>query len=307
MRFQKLDLNLLHALDVLLDEQNITKAAKRLHLSQSATSSILGRLREYFDDELLANVGRHMVPTALALSLQEPVHQLLLQIQATLDYRPQFIPEQCDRHFRIIGSDYTSSILIAPVVQRLRREAPGVTLEILQPSVATNEQMLRGEADLLFMPKDHALEELQSEQVLEDTFCCIVCARNEWVGNTLSTEQYLSTGHVVTRFPGAVATIEELHIHATGLQRRVEITVNNFNAVPQMVIGTDRIGTMHTRLARKLANYFPIRLLPLPILIPKMRQMMQWHPYQERDPAHQWLRMLLREAAQHEPVLLEVS
>ncbi|KRB93538.1 LysR substrate-binding domain-containing protein [Noviherbaspirillum sp. Root189] len=307
MRFQKLDLNLLHALDILLDEKNITKAAKRLHLSQSATSSILGRLREYFEDEVLVNVGRNMVPTALALSLQDPVHQLLLQIQSTLEIRPTFTPEQCDRHFRIVASDYTTSILLAQVAQRLRSEAPKVTFEIIQPSQASADYVIRGEADMLFIPRGYAPEELQGELLLEDSFCCVVCARNDLVGNTLTIEHYLAMGHVVTHFPGALRTFEELHFSTTGYKRRVEITVPNFNAVPQMVIGTDRIGTMHTRLARKLANYFPIRLMPVPISYPKTQQMMLWHPYLEKDPVHQWLRGLMHDAARNEPILLEIS
>src|SRR5262245_4933192 len=112
MRFNRLDLNLLVALDALLAEQNITRAAERLHLSQSAVSGALARLREHFQDELLVQVGRRMTRTPLAESLAQPVREILAQVQATVERRPGFDPSTSDRQFSIMVSDYVTTVLM---------------------------------------------------------------------------------------------------------------------------------------------------------------------------------------------------
>lgn len=119
MRFNHLDLNLLVALDVLLEEQNITRAAERLHMTQSATSGVLGRLRLYFEDELLAQVGRKMQPTPYARELAAPVREILLTIQSSITAKPVFDPATSKRHFRLITSDYLISVLFARVIQKI--------------------------------------------------------------------------------------------------------------------------------------------------------------------------------------------
>jgi LysR family nod box-dependent transcriptional activator len=297
VRFQKLDLNLLVVLDLLLEEKSITKTAKKLHLSQSATSSILGRLREYFDDELLVSVGRNMVPTALAMSLQQPVRQLVLQIQATLAVRARFLPAECDRHFHLIASDYTTSIVLPRLVQRLRREAPNVTIEVSPPSLSAADCMRRGEADFLLVPDVFKLEDFPEELLLEDTYSCVVWAGNPLIGEAITREQYLQMGHVSVAFTGRAQSFENMIFEHAQITRRVEIIATSFTAQPQLLLGTDRIATMHTRLANYLARYFPIRCLPLPIEMPKMKMVAQWNMYQEKDPAHQWLRSVLKEVA----------
>jgi LysR family nod box-dependent transcriptional activator len=301
MRFQKLDLNLLHALDVLLVEKNITKAAKVLHLSQSSVSAILSRLREYFEDELLVQVGRSMVPTTTALSLQEPVHDLLLRIQSTLEIRPHFDPAKCTRHFRLIASDYATNVFLDDLVKLLAEEAPNAVVEILHPSAATMEQMNRGEADLMLLPQRYAPDHLLGEKLLDDSFSCIVCKDHPVIRDAISTEQFLSLGHVVARFPGSVMPFADEHLSRAGYALRNEIIIGNFSNIAMMVVGTSRIGTIHTRLAYKLARYYPVRVLPPPVDIPEMQIQMLWHPYQAKDQAHVWLRSRVREAVLRAP------
>src|SRR5215207_203605 len=104
MRFNRLDLNLLVALDALLSEKSITRASRRLNLSQSATSGVLARLRDYFKDELLVPVGRNLILTPLAVSLVDPVRDVLLQIQRTIEIKPEFDPATATREFRLFAS-----------------------------------------------------------------------------------------------------------------------------------------------------------------------------------------------------------
>ncbi len=131
MHFHKLDLNLLVALDTLLEEKSVSRAADRLNLSQSAMSSALSRLRDYFGDELLIPVGRRMEPTALALSLASPVRDILQRIRTTVQTRPSFDPGTAQRRFRIMTSDYLIEVLLAEAVRELAVIAPVIQLQVL--------------------------------------------------------------------------------------------------------------------------------------------------------------------------------
>lgn len=305
MRFQKLDLNLLFALDVLLTEKSITRTAKKLNLSQSAASSILARLRDYFNDPILIQVGRTMVPSELAIMLQQPVRKLLLEIQSTLEIRPQFVAAASTRHFRVIASDYTVSVVLSRVIQQLYVEAPGITIEIVTPSREALGELARGEADLAFIPKGMELGEHQSEVLFAETDCCAVWSSNTLIGDRITLDQYLELGHVATRFVGATSCYEDQFLVRSGKRRKIQVSANTFTALPQLLIGTNRIATLHTRLARQLARYFPIRLLPLPFEQPPLELLMQWHEVVDQDPAHRWLRSLIRAASLAEPLTVE--
>jgi DNA-binding transcriptional LysR family regulator len=155
MRLNRLDLNLLVALDALLDEKKTTAAAQRLSVSQSAISGMLARLRLYFEDDLLVQVGRQMELTPLGRDLADPVRQLILQIQATVAIRPTLSIATERRHFRITVSDYAVPILIAPLVRRLREQAPFITLELRPQIEATGQGLRRGETELTIVPDDY--------------------------------------------------------------------------------------------------------------------------------------------------------
>lgn len=305
MRFQKLDLNLLFALDVLLTEKSITKTARKLNLSQSAASSILARLRDYFEDPILVQVGRTMVPSELAIMLQQPVRKLLLEIQSTLEIRPQFVAAASNRHFRVVASDYTVSVVLSRVIQQLYVEAPGMTMDIVTPSQEALAALARGEVDLAFIPKGMEQGTHPSQVLFSETDCCAVWASNTLVGEHITLDQYLEMGHVATRFAGASSAYEDQFLLRSGKVRKIQISANSFTALPPLLIGTNRIATLHTRLARQLARYLPIRLLPLPFEQPALELLMQWHEVVDQDPAHRWLRSLVRAASDAEPLAVE--
>src|ERR1700682_90541 len=129
MRYHKLDLNLLTALKALLAEKNVTRAGESVHVTQSAMSGILARLREYFGDPLIVQIGRKMELTALAESLVEPVNDVLLRIDATVATRPGFARSSSRRLFSVVASDYVINVLLIDVLRRIHHEAPGMSLE----------------------------------------------------------------------------------------------------------------------------------------------------------------------------------
>lgn len=299
MRLGHFDMNLLVALDVLLDTRSVTRAAERLHLGASATSSALGRLREYFGDELLVQVGRRMELTPLGRSLAQPVRDILLNVQTTVVSRPEFDPAIAKRNFVIRASDYLTTVLLIDVVQRLQREAPGITLHIANMTDDVAEQLDRGEVDFVIYPTASVNRQHPTQTLFEDDFSCIVWAGNRRVGDTLSLEQYQSLGHVAATFGDSRSvSFDSMMMSNLGLSRSIEVTTTNFNTLPQLVVGTTRIATVHTRLARLYAHYLPLRLLPLPVQLPPLIEVMQWHAINNNDPAHAWLRRVLAEQAQ---------
>ncbi|KAB0622259.1 LysR family transcriptional regulator [Castellaniella defragrans] len=304
MRFNRLDLNLLVVLDALLTERNITRAGEKIFLSQSATSGALGRLREFFSDELLVQVGRKMVLTPLGESLVRPVRATLIQIQTTIDMRPEFDPAVAERKFTLVMSDYTSTVLMPDVIRAASRDAPGISFEILTPSDDPLEQLERGEADFVLLPDHFIAQGHPSCHVFTEDFVCVCWEGNPMVGETLSARQYLDMGHVMVRFGSQLnPSLDESLTKKSGIERKAEVVSTTYAAIPHYVIGTNRIATLQRRLAYLWAHYMPLRILPLPVHLPKAGWSLQWHQYRDMDPATQWMRRLIVGVAGARPSL----
>jgi LysR family transcriptional regulator, nod-box dependent transcriptional activator len=297
------DLNLLVALDALLTERNVTRAGNRLNLSQSAMSGALARLRHHFRDELLVPVGRQMVLTPVAEGLVVPVRDILLKTRGMLGSKPRFDPATATRHLSLAMSDYVNEILIADVLRAARCEAPHITFELRPVGRRASEDLESGELDFLISPEGYVSSSQPADVLFEDTYTCVVWADNTVIGKTLTLEQYLDLGHVVVNVAGSEPPFnyDEQFLRRSNCRRRVEVSVPTFSMAPQLVVGTDRIATITTRLAAKCARNLPLRLLPLPIAMPPMVEMLQWHKVREYDPAHAWFRGLLKRMVQTLP------
>jgi len=301
VHFRNLDLNLLVALDTLLRERNITLAGKRLHLTQSAMSGALARLREYFGDELLVPVGRRMVPTPLGESLAEPVRNTLLNIQATIATKTVFDPATSKRHFRLMMSDYAATVLMSLVLPRIEALAPHVRIDVLSNDVdSPSEDLERGAVDFLITPERYLVKGHPSERLFEDEFVCIAWKDNPRIpaDDGLTLETYLALGHVVVQFGTARGVMfDEWVVEGLGIDRRAEVVVMNFTAVFPSVVGSQRIATVHRRHAQFYAQYLPIRLFEVPLQTPRLAEAVQWHRHFDTDAAVLWMRGLLHEAA----------
>ena len=301
MRFKRLDLNLLVALDALLDEKKTTRAAVRLNVSQSAISGMLARLRTYFDDDLLVQVGRGMELTPLARELADPVRQLLLQIEATVAIRPVLALDTERRHFRITVSDYAVSILMVPLIGRLQQLAPHITVELLPQNEHAGDKLRRGETDLLVIPEPFLAPDHPHALLFEDTYSCVVWNGNTTVGAALDMDTFLRSGHATSQLGRPRSpTLDERFLQEQGIRRRICVTTYDFGSMAQIVVGTELIATMHTRLAKASQACLPLKLLAPPLAMPTVRVCLQWHHYQDQDPCHRWLRDLLTAVARDE-------
>jgi LysR family nod box-dependent transcriptional activator len=299
MRYKRFDLNLAVVLDALLAEQSVTRAGQRLNVSQTTVSDALARLREHFGDELLTQVGKKMVPTTLGASLAQPVRGMLLQADAMLNTRPAFDPAAASRNFTLMLSDYVATVLISRFVPLLQAAAPHITLELVPHSQVPWESLDRGEIDFLIMPASFVHDSHPSSVLFRDDFACVVWDQNPLAGDTISMEQYLRMGHVVNRVGrNRAPTFDEWFFKNYGHARRVEMMAMDFNSVPQFVVGTPRIATMHSQLARHYARYLPIRLLKPEFDLPVLEEAIQWNRFHDNDPAVTWMRELLKSTAQ---------
>lgn len=304
MRYQRIDLNLLVALDVLLAEQNVTRAAERLYMTQSAMSGVLGRLRDYFEDPLLTQVGRAMCLTPLAESLVEPVRDIILRIDSTIASRPDFEPAQAQRHFVIIASDYVSRVLLADVLRRVVRVAPGLTFELRPTSPKMMQELDQGLADFLITPAHLSSTDHPQLTLFDDSYKVMACAQNPLCEAGIDFDSYTNAGHVVYQYEkGGNPWFEQWYANQHSRSRRIEVITYDFNLIARFVIGTNRLATVQTRLATQFEQTMPIRLFSTPMDTPRLVEVLQWHRYRDDDPGCAWLRLQIMEAAQALPVI----
>ena len=299
MRFKKLDLNLLVALDHLVTLKSVSLAADRMFMSQSAMSNALNRLRQYFDDPLLVQVGKRMEVTPRAEAMHPAIREILVRIEATIDTHPDFDPTQSSRSFNVLVSDYTLRVLIPRVLAGMERQGARVRLNLLTQSSTPHTMLERGDADLLVSPDIFTSPDHPSQLLFEDRYVVIACAHGPHAGQAMDLDRYTSARHAVMVPPntsGMSTPAEERHLKAAGVTRQVDVTTFSFASLPHLVAGTGRIATVHGFLADDAMASVPIVQFPLPFAVPPFRQMMQWHSYRDQDPGIGWLRALFATA-----------
>jgi LysR family nod box-dependent transcriptional activator len=298
VKFNKLDLNLLVALDVLLKERSVTRTAETLNLSASAVSNALGKLRDYFDDELLVQIGRKMEPTPRAQSLQESVRDVLLRIDSTIASTPAFDPRTSDRSFRIFASDYTQLVLGPALMSLAAKQKATVRFEFAPQVDQPHRYLERGEADLLIIPTGFMSPDHPREALYRENFVCVVWRDGTLAGGRLDFERYVAAEHVVMQPAGGRAdAFEGWFLKRYGITRRVAVQTYSFITLLALLVGTDHVATVHERAARRLVSAWPLEIHPTPMAFEPMEQAMQWHKFRTKDPGLAWLRSLVSEAS----------
>jgi LysR family nod box-dependent transcriptional activator len=291
MRYNKLDLNLLTALKALLNEKNVTRAGEIVHVTQSAMSGILARLRDYFGDPLIVQIGRKMELTPLAESLVDPVNDVLLRIDAAIATRPEFNPLTTRRQFSVVASDYSIQVLMIDVLRKIHHDAPGMAIEFRNPSESAAADLEAGEVDFIINPESLNAPMQSGVVIFEDSYVIVVDADNPDVGDTIGLDQYLASRHVAFKSGRhGLPHFETWMANRHGDVRRVEVIAHSFLLLPQLVVGTQRLATLHTRLAKRVVGTLPIRLVRPEFEIPRLVEVLQWHKYRDLDPGSMWLR-----------------
>ena len=298
MRVDQLDLNLLAVLDSLLTHGSATRAADQLNMAQPTISSALARLRHYFHDDLLVMVGRRMVPTPLALSLQEPVAEVLRQARLIARRRAGFDPAISDAVFSVVSSDYIAVMLMSEVARRLARAAPNVTLRMQSLGTSADQRFSTGQVDLMITPAG-ALPPIDTEQELtRDPLVPVVWSGNTAYGTTLTLSDYLEATHATVEFgelatPGVIDTM----LLDLGYHRRLRMRLPNFLMLTDFVVGTPHIVTLPLSLVRRRAHDLPLRILEPAFTLPVLIECMRWPKHLATDPGAAWFRAMVRDTA----------
>lgn len=304
MQLNRFDMNLLVALDALLRERNVTRAAEKLHISQPSMSGALQRLREHFEDQLLVRVSREMELTPRAQALLGPVRDILLLTQSALQTQPTFDPLTASRTFSIMMSDYCMLVFMAKLVKRLAIEAPHVQCNAIDISAKSYSGLPSGEVDLCIVPDDAKLfggteldRKTRAAPLFRDRWVCALCIDHPAVQDVLTLQQYLQMPHAVPRFGEGTTTVEENMLRRSSESINIEATAPSFVSLLFMIPGTPLIATIPERLAKAIAPILPIKLQTPPIDFPELREIMIWHERSEFDPGHAWMRRLCMEVA----------
>jgi DNA-binding transcriptional LysR family regulator len=294
---RQFDLNLLVALDALLTERNVTRAGERLHLSQSAMSGILSRLRHVFGDDLLVRVGRHLEPTDLAAELAAPVHECVQQIEDLLDARRPFTPETESRSFTIIASDYVVMLMLGPLARRLTKLAPNISARFVALEPTVGDRIAAGHADFAIVPSDLA-PGLPSVPLFQDTWACAVWAGHPSVGNRLTIDEFMALPHLAfSASDPEHTTLAEDYFAQMGYKSRIVASTQTFAAAVFSLHGTSLVTIVPRRLGERLMQPAQIELLEPPFAVPPFDEKLVWNPRFTASSAHAWFRTQLKEVA----------
>jgi DNA-binding transcriptional LysR family regulator len=291
------DLNLVVVLHALLDERSVSRAAKRLGLSQSATSHALGRLRALLKDPLFVRTRRGLVPTARAEAMADAVRSSVTALEATLFAPAPFDPNTVERTFRVRPSDYVEYLLVPPLLRRLAKVAPRVNFwarpSMTEPTLALEE----GQLDLLIQPthSGEQTEGLRMEALWDDHLVGIARRGHPLTKGRLTLERFAAASHALVSPRGQPGGMVDDVLNQHGLQRRIAFTTPNFVVAPQVVATTDLIMILPARLAAAVGSGPRLVTFAPPLKVPGFQIAMFWHDRHDSDPAHAFIR---REIAQ---------
>lgn len=287
------DFNLLVALDVLLAEGSVERAAKRLRLSASAMSRTLARLRETTGDPLLVRAGRGLVPTPRALALREQVHQLVLDAETVLRPDQTIDLGKLDRVFTLRTSDGFVETFGSKLIATVGKDAPGVRLNFVQKTDKNSAPLRDGRVDLETGVVEEAMgPELRSLALFRDRLIGAVRPGHALASGKITAQRYKDGPHVIVSRSGADEAAADRPFLPVGLDRQVATIVGGFSAALALARGSDLVATVpdrHTEALRKGLFTFP-----LPGPAKEFTVSMLWHPRMDGDPAHRWLRGTLR-------------
>jgi DNA-binding transcriptional LysR family regulator len=290
-RLSEINLNLLLALDAILIERSVSRAARRAGVSQPAMSQSLRHLRAIFRDDLLVRDRGTMVLTPAAERLALPLRQAMIALQRVLDGPAHFDPATVKRRFTLAAGDYAAITLLPPLLERASIEAPGVDIDVRAvDSRRVWEPLATGEIDVGIGTALEPGNDFLQQVLYTDGFACLVRRDHPLVQGELDLERYVSLPHALISPRGEGPSVVDRALEALGLRRRIALRIPYFLAAPLVVARSDLVLTAPRHVAEAFAATHPLQLLAPPIELPTFDVVQMWHQRYQDDDAHQWLR-----------------
>jgi DNA-binding transcriptional LysR family regulator len=303
VNIRKLDLNLFIVLEALIREHSVTRAADRLGLSQPAVSAALKRLRQQLGDPLLVRTRNGMLPTPRAQQIFASLGQSLDSIQNVLQDGPSFAPERTQRSFNLMLSDIGEVVYLPRLIERLRRDAPGIRLTVrrlARPRVS--EELASGRIDLAVGWVDRPSDVHRDDLFMED-FVCIVRPRHPRITKRLTLAQFSSEWHLVVGRPDAGPDVflratnaaMEKEFSKAVRERKVALLVPHFLAAPNIIANSDLLCVVPRQLGQVYEAYCQVRIVALPVTCGSFAVSQFWHKRFDADQGNVWLRAQIRD------------
>jgi DNA-binding transcriptional LysR family regulator len=295
MHISRIDLNLLVVFETIYAEASVTRASRRLNLSQPAISHALGRLRQMFEDPLFTRQnGRVMAPTPLARRMIEPIRRSLQGLEAMLSEGDRFDPSSATKHFTLGMRDGLEAAVLGELMRNVAKNSPGLSVSTVKTERRELERELTaGTLDaaidvLLPLP-----EEIKRQRLVTEWLTVVARRRHPQIGPRLTLDTYLAQEHISVSSRRRGLSAEDFELARHNLRRRIRLRCQNYFAACRVVSKTDLILTMPQRYAQILNGQFGNQLLPFPIKVPAFDTYLYWHANTDSDPANAWLRQQL--------------
>jgi len=297
VHLSRIDLNLFVVFDAIYTEGGITRASKRLALTQPAISHALGRLRELFDDPLFTRQGQAMIPTPLARVMIDPVRESLQGFETTLKRVDRFDPATAHKHFTVGMRDVRELTVLPNLMRRVTRAAPFVDIAVVRAERKQLEtELATGALDAAIDVRLALSDEVRRQLVNAERLVVVARPRHPAVKGTLDLRTYLAQEHILVSSRRRGFGVEDYELSRQGLRRRIRLRCQHYFAACRVVSETDLILTMAERYVRMVNRLFRNRVLPFPLEVPDYDGYLYWHANADADPANRWLRKQLLEA-----------
>ena len=294
----KYDLNLLPVFVALMEERSVTRAAVRLGMTQPALSNALNRLRDTLHDPLFIRERYGIRPTPLAEEIAPTIDAALAQLTEVIVHQQAFDPAETERLFLIAPNSYVELVFMPALVARLREEAPGIRLRMTPFGNDLAETgVVSGTTAMALGRVVDPPENLVVQHLMDDGLACVVRSDHPHIGDRISRDQYETLRHVNVLPPGRIRAGVFQALQQQGLKRDVVVSVTHFLAVPEIIAVTDYCATLPMLVCRSLQRDPRLKVLPCPVDLGTFPVEMAWHVRYRNDPAHKWLRDVVRDLA----------
>ena len=297
MTYRTADLNLLKVFEALMTEGNVTRAARKLSLTQPTVSNALRRLRETFDDPLFVRSGAGVNPTRRAIDLWEPLSQSLHAIRGTLDVE-RFDALRSTASLSIAMSDYVSGIVVPRLASKLSKAAPSMQIHAIPNTLVDFDKVLAdNKADFAISVYNEEVQRpafLKSRALWSPDFVCVMRTGHPLArAEKIPLKKFLAARHVDVSLVGKTTPTYDLFLHSRGLQRNVVATVNHYGAAYEVVRRSDLIAVLPWSEKFEPARLAGLRRMPVPLEAPARIIELFWHQRHETSALHLWLKNTL--------------